>query len=51
VYELQSLRTEVKTLRENNDSAQQAIAINTLQVSKLAKRWDGDGLPPTRTTT
>ena len=42
---------EIKQLREELQAANYQIAKNTLKISKIADRWDIDGLPAERTLT
>lgn len=48
VDELRALRAEVAALRSESNAGQVAIAKNTGESARIARRWDGDGLPPER---
>jgi hypothetical protein len=45
------LVAEIKALRADLNAGNYVIAKNTGKSAKLAERWDGDGLPETRTVT
>jgi len=42
------LKAEIRDLKEVLNAALIAIAKNTSESARIARRWDGDGLPPTR---
>jgi hypothetical protein len=50
LFNTTELVAEIKSLRADLNSGNYAIAKNTGKVSKFIERWDGDGLPDTRTT-
>lgn len=43
------LQAEVRQLRQEMRASLEAIAVNTGVSARYNRRWDGDGLPPTRT--
>ena len=49
VAEVRALRAELTALREANSAENRAIASSAGETARLHKRWDGDGLPDTRT--